>query len=345
MRRNSLITLGLMITLLVAFNAQATIWIVDNNPNTEIADFSNLDAAVTGASSGDTLYVMGSGASYGAATIDKQLFIFGPGYFLGQNDDTQAVLANAHTDWITFWSDPNGGLDADGSLITGMYIADVINVYADDITIKRNRSNFSGTYSINCSNTASNVLIIGNYIYSSSPHGSHAAVYVGGSSFVTIENNFIYKYVDSDAIYVSSNSTGVEIHYNVIDGDIDAYNSTIYSNIIYSGSFLNNGNSNSFSNNIGDGEQFGVENGNLSNVDMATVFTNAGSSDGWFILPDGSPAIGAGLNGEDCGMFGGPDPYILSGIPTIPTISSFFAPNTGSTAQGLPVEIRVKARQ
>ena len=41
----------------------------------------------------------------------------------------------------------------------------------------------------------------------------------------------------------------------------------------------------------------------------------------------------------------GPDPYVLSGIPDIPTIYSFFAPDGASEENGLPVEIKIKARK
>jgi hypothetical protein len=31
-----------------------------------------------------------------------------------------------------------------------------------------------------------------------------------------------------------------------------------------------------------------------------------------------SPGLGAGFGGTDCGIFGGAEPYVLSGIPPIP---------------------------
>lgn len=75
-------------------------------------------------------------------------------------------------------------------------------------------------------------------------------------------------------------------------------------------------------NNISNSTQFGSSNGNQQNVNMNNVFVGitGNSIDGQWQLKTGSPAIGAGFNGVDCGMFGGDFPYILSGLPPIPAI-------------------------
>ena len=66
-------------------------------------------------------------------------------------------------------------------------------------------------------------------------------------------------------------------------------------------------------------------NGNQYNIDMDLVFADFDgalelSTDGKWELKAGSPAIGAGSGGIDCGAYGGPAPYILSGIPMLPHI-------------------------
>ncbi len=90
--------------------------------------------------------------------------------------------------------------------------------------------------------------------------------------------------------------------------------------------------------------QFGATNGNQQNVDMATVFIGTGSTDGKWQLKGGSPAIGTGTGGQDIGAFGGPSPYVLSGIPPIPTIYDVVAPTVGTQQSGLPVRIKAKSR-
>lgn len=63
-------------------------------------------------------------------------------------------------------------------------------------------------------------------------------------------------------------------------------------------------------------------------------------------LTSNSLAIGAGVNGEDCGPFSGTAPYIPSGIPAIPSIYYFKGPAVVSTVNtGLPVQIKVKANK
>jgi len=76
---------------------------------------------------------------------------------------------------------------------------------------------------------------------------------------------------------------------------------------------------------------------------MTTVFVGSTgqSTDGQWQLKEGSPAIGAGLSGEDCGMFGGNTPYHLSGLPNIPSIYKLSMPST-SNGNTLPVTISVK---
>ena len=77
---------------------------------------------------------------------------------------------------------------------------------------------------------------------------------------------------------------------------------------------------------------------------MATVFVGSGSTDGQWQLAEDSPARETGHNNVDMGIFGGPTPYVLSGIPAIPTIYSFQAPSIGSTEDGLRVNLSVKSR-
>ena len=76
---------------------------------------------------------------------------------------------------------------------------------------------------------------------------------------------------------------------------------------------------------------------------MSTVFVDHLSEvDNGLILNAGSPAIGAGYSGEDCGMFGGNWPYVLSGIPAIPAI--FEIENSGIGTSTTPIQVNLKAK-
>lgn len=98
-------------------------------------------------------------------------------------------------------------------------------------------------------------------------------------------------------------------------------------------------------NNIGDANQFPSGNGNQNNVNMSTVFVGTGSTDGQWQLKSGSPAIGAGRNGEDIGMFGGPEPYVPSGLPPIPAVYSIEMPGVTAANQTIPVTVKTKSHQ
>ena len=119
--------------------------------------------------------------------------------------------------------------------------------------------------------------------------------------------------------------------------------STFGNNIIYSGT-LTLTNCDPY-NCICNEDQCGTENGNQANVDMIAVFVPSGTTDGQWQLRNGSPAIGAGLGGVDCGMFGGTDPYVLSGIPDIPMITSLYVPSRANPTDGLDVKITIESKK
>ena len=123
------------------------------------------------------------------------------------------------------------------------------------------------------------------------------------------------------------------------------YNSNVTNNIMYRGTFEGTGNLSS--NNISNGTQFGTTDGNQSSVDMTTVFLGTGSYDNFFKLKTGSPAIAAGYGSTqqvpvDAGMYGGSTPYVLSGIPAIPSIYYFKNQPVGSNSD--PIDVQVKVR-
>ena len=60
-------------------------------------------------------------------------------------------------------------------------------------------------------------------------------------------------------------------------------------------------------------------------------------------LKAGSPAIGGGVSGADCGAFGGPAPYVLSGVPNLPHIYEADVPASATSDSGLQVSIKVKS--
>lgn len=319
--------------------ANATIWRVNNNTGIS-ADFTTIQAAHDGATAGDTIYIEGSSVNYGGFTSTKQLYIFGPGYFLAENDSTQANYGMAE---ITGIVNINAG--SEGSLYTGCFFSDNLAIKASNVTVKRNYFFYRG---ITISNSASNIIITQNYIRQNYSLSSYAGVRVQtGSTNIIIQNNYLEHTNLSNSSYcvltVEGSSTA-QITNNTILGHTNIANSSMSNNIMRDGTLTQL--SCSFNNNIGNSTQFGTLNGNQENVDMLSVFDSTKTStDRKFELIAGSSAIGAGMTGEDCGMYGGIDPYVPSGIPSIPSIFFFQAPSSGSETNGLPVTIRAKSNR
>ena len=136
---------------LMATAVSAKIWRVDSDP-TNAADFTTLQEAHDGTDSGDTLYVAGSPYKYDAPpgqakiSISKELTLIGPGYFLGENDSTQATPLAAIVEPLSFKA------GSSGSSVMGI-TADNLYVASDrvqNIVIKRNRiTGGSTSYAIN----------------------------------------------------------------------------------------------------------------------------------------------------------------------------------------------------
>jgi hypothetical protein len=312
----------LSILVLLTFNfTHAAKWRVNNSPGIN-ANFPTLKEAHDAASEGDTIYIEGSLAVYdnnNAININKQLVLIGPGYFLGENPFTQANKMTANFNQFNF----AGG--SEGSVIMGL-VVNSINVNVLDITVRRNNI---GTLILNTENFIVAQNIITNNIDGRNCKGlisNNIIRYASfnANSFVSFFNNVLY--------FSSSFSTSIDIS-----------NSEIRNNIIYSyttnGLFLTSKN-NTITNNIF--RQNGTEtDGNKFNVAIASIFVEGGSTDGAYKLADNSPAKGAGLNGVDCGPFGGTLPYVLSGIPPGPSIYEVSAPATASKTEGLPVNIKI----
>jgi hypothetical protein len=323
------------------FGAGAKSWRLSNNPAVK-ADFSTFQAAHDAAAAGDTIYVDGTGEnlSYGAATITKKLIIIGPGYFLNENDSTQANKIYARLYSMVIES------SAAGTEVYGLYFhysgnAAHLTVKASNVLISRNLFLQHGYNIIYINGNIQNVTITQNYAFQI--HNNS-----GTASNIFIANNFI-----GDRLDMQNTSSGIFIN-NVVRYHIHAYNSIIKNNIIYSGGssvvVSESYSGNTIKNNLYVGNLGSTGNStNKANVNMVEVFVdfagNQGySTDGRWQLKPGGPASGAGENGIDCGMFGGSAPYVLSGLPPVPRIYEAVIPTSGSSVSGLPVIIKVKAQ-
>lgn len=311
---------------------------VNNNTDFD-AGFTTFEAAVSHASNGDTIYIEGSATEYAGAVINKQLTIIGPGFFLSENPKTQANNVAA-----TFDSDITFSTGSDGSTIMGCKFqpgGDVI-IAVSDITVIRNDLDV-----IRFNGTVNNILISQNYV-----RQNISTSYSGGNTG-QLTNSIISNNIVKGQIKTGNLSVSLIVSNNVYLSNnwrepIDCYNATIQNNILISEYVTispNSGNTISYNILAEDGTN---SNGNQYNIDMASVFADFTgalqmSTDGKWKLKDGSPAIGTGSGGTDCGVFGGLSPYILSGIPNLPHIYEADVPASASSESGLQVTIKVKS--
>jgi len=347
--------------IFIAITLNATVWRVNNRTNVD-ADFTTLQDAIDGASDGDTLYIDGSATAYGDGTFTKKLIVIGAGYWLDENDTTQTFKQNSTVGKLIF----NDG--SQGSIVQGLYIYytqassfNVIEINTDSITVERNYVYAYNTYTSSgtvdgsaiyiASNTA-DITIRHNWLNArinnaySTPKVIGVYI-VGVPEGTVVNNNFIRSFNSGSsssyyAIYFATNNPNNELMLssNVMWGAVRTYYTNHYDNILVSGTY-NNGTGDESFNNLCDGTQYPNSNNNQQNVDMTSVFVDYDSYiDNGYILASGSPAIGAAINGGDCGAFGD-YPYILSGIPAIPAIFETTIIPFGSTS--LPVNIKASS--
>jgi hypothetical protein len=314
-----------IIFALGVIQSQATVWRVNNNAAIN-ANFISFTAAQNAAAPNDTLYFEGSSVSYGNIVLTKPLTIIGPGYFTCDNPQTQANKPTANFGTISF----NTG--SVGSTISGLYITNTVTINVSSINIVRC---YLSAICLNSNSAAiSNILINGCFIYND--------IYSSGAKLISnviITNNLIEGYYES--INLDQNTSGV-ISNCILKEDLIVWNFICSNNILTCcGVGQNN---NVFFNNIGSGNQFPAGNGNQQNINMTDVFVGAtgNSPDGQYQLKPGSPAIGAGNDGTDCGIFGGVTPYVLSGLPAIPAIYEIDMPSAGTSTNGINVTVKAK---
>jgi hypothetical protein len=328
-------TLISFLLLSISITSFAKTWRINNN-NGVTADFNNIQSAHDGAAPGDTLHIEGSPNNYQAGNISKKLIIIGGGYFLDLNPGLQANTQSSKVSWLTL----NAG--SEGSVIMGLdFDTGYINVFANDIVIKRNK--FSR------GNNDSNSPLQGVEILQNFGLAINGAWYA--STGLVIMNNFLSagsqfgEDPNTNIIDLNPNTTAI-VQNNVFRrGTVKAYNSSVTNNIMYTG-FLE-GTGNLVSNNIGSKEQFGTADGNKINVNMESVFAGGAVGDAFWKLKSGSPASGAGYGSTtekpvDSGMYGGISAYVLSGIPPIPAVYLFTNQPVGSSND--PIEVTIKVR-
>lgn len=320
--------------------ASAQIWHVNSAAGSG-ADFPQITEAIEAANPGDTLYVAGSAVEYDAFTLAKPLVMIGPGYYLTLNQGLQAQPLAATVD--------GGGsvsveIGASGSTFMGLNFEDRIEVLASNITFKRCRVFVNAVNSnVFALRGAANIIIAQSYIRNLGTNGTGLSI--SDNSTALISNSYMDGGGGSSAqigngLWIDASSTAV-IDHSIIEEGFRCTTCTVSNSILITADLNVNGSS--FSYTIFRGDNRSGE-GNQGNVDRDVIFVDREAGfDAGFRLSPTSPARGAGRNGVDMGMFGGDEPYVLSGIPNIPSLYFFDAPISGSAANGLRVQVKARA--
>jgi len=227
-----------------------------NNDPAAGADYTTIQAANDEALPGDTIYVEGSPAGYAGASIDKKLIIIGPGYFLADNDSTQANVLDAKINHL----DLQAG--SKGTKVSGLIITSSLAFRDDDIVASRCKIN-----TISFWDGCNNILITQNFI------SGQLHVYTENLTNSIISNNII-----GSSISAGSSSYPLQITNNVFKGSsgtpVSVYYSTISNNIFISSTDkIQENTGNTIINNIF--AYAGTNaNGNKYSITMTTVFVD-----------------------------------------------------------------------
>ena len=334
MKKVLIMTLGAM---MAAGVSNARIWRVNNNIGAT-ADFNNLQNAINTVAAGDTLHLESSAISYGAISITKRLIIRGPGYLLNEtvsNPKTQYLKDPAYIQTLTL------SPGSKGSVVEG-----ISNdyVYLNDSLLTYQRNYVGVSLSLSSSKDVSGDTVRNNFI--------DASIYLSSGNYKTkglfLYNNIIRGQMSIHASLIN-NAGGYVINNTFVGNSAHTCSDFIFQNNIFlNANFGIYKGSNVFSNNISADANLPAGNGNVPNIPATNLFvggtTGAGySTDGRYALKAGSPAIGGGvLNGVtvDCGAYGGPAPYVLSGMPQMPSIYNLSMPtqiNAGTSTINISV--------
>ena len=338
-----------------------------NNIGSNTGDYTTLQEAVDSASAGDVIYLYPSSTSYGSATINKQVTIIGPGYWVQSNPSLGILtyIANGVADNITLMA------GADGTYITGVDFNYLSMEGVNNVVISRNRVR-NRIYMKNTSNVIVEGCyfdLVGDYQGSTADENwLHLSAHTNNSSMI-VRNNIFYAYTFAsgncgygyssrwlDNIYIGPTSSAIvennifrdRCHFNnsIVRNNIflmtDQYANCADNPISYDASSCN------IKYNVLVKNQTGLDTTNIVGVDVNTLFEGyptqgSRSFDDRFMLKAGSPAIGAGAGGIDCGVYDGVSPYRLSGLPFIPVVYELNGPSQGTASQGIDVTVKVRS--
>ena len=340
----TLLTIFASIIIITTGMAQTTRRVNNNIGISGTNVYATAQAAHDAAVANDILIIEPSTTSYGDLTLSKSLKIYGNGYFLTTNTELKADQRNTTLGIISF----NTG--SGGSEMYGITTTTTVTINGvSNITISRN--NFGGPLYISNINKAgttntnvSNIFISRNYL---------SYIQETGTSGFTISNvlinNNIIGYIGSmndprDQNWVIRNNTFTTSAAN--NGTI--FNSVLENNFFYAGGLFSSLSNVTASYNVSTAATFSGGIGNVNNYDYVTNSEIVGSGTGIstdeaYQIKAGSSLKTLGSSTSEVGAYGGSTPYIVSGIPAIPSITTMVNTGTGDATTPVKVTISVKS--
>lgn len=288
-----------------------------NNIESENAEFTTVSDALAAAEDGDVIILEASPESYGKIIVDKSVTLRGEGYFLDANGIGNEGASSSCAERIK--------VNADGAVISSLYVSFEIAVNADDVVVTRCncQSVTLGVHLSFDSRCVKNCIVHQNYVRLS----------VGGENYsgtptnIQITNNIFVKTNDGGQVSRLNNSL---IAYNTFAYNLYKItgtssikwteNSVIEHNI--GGMTYNGGKSNTYNNN------YDPESENIYKL---------------YDTPDSKyKEIDASLT-TTAGAFAGDDPYRLSGLANAPIVEDLIVPT--SVEQGNELKVTLKIGQ
>lgn len=309
--------LTFLFLLLFMAQTHARVWRVNSTPGIN-APFKTAQQAHDSAAVlvGDTLYFESSGIEYGNLNMTKRLTLISSGWFLSQNPGLQYHVQSGLIGFISVRA------SAAGSVFHCNVNTINLESGANGCRVERCYFDYGST---DLSISSSNNVVIQNFI-----RGSVSLSFNTGNNLLS--NNIILGRIDTYNL-----TTSATVSNNVLNGT--GTSGTTLHNLIFQNNIINKAANYTFvnctvRNNLAPNTTLPTGDGNKNSQSMAAVFVNAnGITDGAFVLTGGNnPAIGAGLNGLNCGAFGGASPFLLGLQPAIPAIYQLTVPATASGA-------------
>jgi hypothetical protein len=300
--------------------------------------YRSLDSVVANYQAGDTIYMPGGTFQIGNVVFTKKVVVYGAGHYPDSAAATGRTVLNGNIN-ITGTASQSmfQGFFLSGNISLG---TDASNSNVNGLVIQRcNISDITLAVNDNYNSLAENVMIRESVIRSN--------LNVRYAKDVLIENNFI-----NGALYNTNGS--VKVSNNIMFGNghtLYIVTSVLFENNIFyqSGNFQYGSGSNTFRNNVfrSTSPLIGSDVSEQNLFSVTNLFIQPATQFDYginFHLAAGSPAIGAGKGGTQCGIYGGARSYKEAAIPSNPHVRSKTISDNTNAAGQLQVQATVVAQ-